>query len=67
VRLAETQSQNCDLEACSQPTMLRRMHRLLAPGDSYRAFTILDRELCGRSQPRDGAASALAKATAVEP
>lgn len=38
VRLAETLSRHCDLEACSQRTMLRRVHRLLAPDDSYPAF-----------------------------
>jgi hypothetical protein len=38
VRLAETQSRHCDLEACSQPAMLRRVHRLLAPDEPYLAF-----------------------------
>ena len=40
VRLAETLSLHCDLEACSQRTMLRRVHRLLAPDESYLAFMI---------------------------
>ena len=38
VRLAETLTYGCDLEACSQPTMLRRVHRLLAPDEPYLAF-----------------------------
>lgn len=38
VRLAETLTHDCDLEAWAQPAMLRRMHRLLAPDGSYEAF-----------------------------
>jgi hypothetical protein len=38
VRLAEVVTQGCDLPAYSQPAMLRRMHRLLAPGESYLVF-----------------------------
>jgi hypothetical protein len=38
VRLAETLTHDCDLEAWTQPAMLRRMHRLLAPDGSYTAF-----------------------------
>jgi hypothetical protein len=38
VRLAETLTHHCDLEAHTQPAMLRRVHRLLAPDDSYVAF-----------------------------
>ncbi len=38
VRLAETLTHHCELEACAQPAMLRRMHRLLAPDGSYVAF-----------------------------
>jgi hypothetical protein len=38
VRLAETPTLGCDLEACSQRGMLRRLQRLLAPEDSYPAF-----------------------------
>jgi hypothetical protein len=37
VRLAEVTSQGCDLPAYSQPAMLRRMHRLLAPDEGYTA------------------------------
>jgi hypothetical protein len=38
VRLAEVLTQGCDLPAYSQPAMLRRMHRLLAPDESYASF-----------------------------
>jgi hypothetical protein len=38
VRLAEVLTQGCDLPAYSQPAMLRRMHRLLAPDESYAVF-----------------------------
>jgi hypothetical protein len=38
VRLAEAVTYGCDLEACSQPAMLRRVHRLLAPDETYLAF-----------------------------
>jgi hypothetical protein len=38
VRLAEVLTQGCDLPAYSQPAMLRRMHRLLAPEESYLVF-----------------------------
>jgi hypothetical protein len=38
VRLAEVPTENCPFEACSQPAMLRRVHRLLAPQDSYATF-----------------------------
>lgn len=38
VRLAEALTYGCALEACSQPAMLRRIHRLLAPDETYLAF-----------------------------
>jgi hypothetical protein len=38
VRLAEVLTRGCDLPAYSQPAMLRRMHRLLAPDESYTTF-----------------------------
>lgn len=38
VRLAEVITQGCNLPAYSQPAMLRRVHRLLAPDESYVAF-----------------------------
>ena len=38
MRLAEVLTVGCDLPTYSQPAMLRRMHRLLAPDESYAAF-----------------------------
>jgi len=38
VRLAEVSSQGCDLPAYSQPAMLRRVHRQMAPDESFVTF-----------------------------
>lgn len=63
VRLAETITHGCDLEACSQPTMLRRIQRLLAPDESYLAF--MTRIL--RSADARGRATARLQALVAEP
>jgi hypothetical protein len=67
VRLAETLTLQCDLEACSQRTMLRRVHRLLAPDDSYLGFmTRILRSADDRSRAT-AALQVLARETGVEP
>lgn len=67
VRLAETVTHGCELEACSQPTMLRRMHRLLAPDETYLAFmTRILRSADDRSRATAGL-QALAQVTGIEP
>jgi hypothetical protein len=38
VRLAELSARGCDLPAYSQPAMLRRVHRQLAPDESFATF-----------------------------
>jgi len=66
VRLAESVSVGCDLEACSQPTMLRRIHRLLAPDEPYLSFMTRILHSAGDRRHATASLPALAR-TAREP